>query len=95
MNLDSSNKFNNTTSQCGQITPLCQSKTVSIVVGNDDYIISCNFVGSIMSGFAVTEGVGAVLAPEAKKASLIRVKCSQAGLSTVIRTTTLFGITFL
>ena len=60
MNLDSSNKFNNTTSQCGQIMPLCQSKTMSIVVGNDDYIISCNFAGSIMSGFAVTEGVGAV-----------------------------------
>ena len=31
---------------------------MSIHVGNDDYIISCNFGGSIMSGFAVIEGVG-------------------------------------
>ena len=37
---------------------------MSIDVGNDDYIISCNFGGSIMSGFAVIEGVGAVRSSE-------------------------------
>ena len=38
--------------------PHCVNQIMSIDVGNDDYIISCNFGGSIMSGFAVIEGVG-------------------------------------
>ena len=62
---------------------------MSIDVGNDDYIISYNFGGSIISGFAVIEGGGSQLRKQ-KKAGLIRVKCSQEGLSTVIRTTTPF-----
>ena len=32
---------------------------MSIDVGNDDYIILCNFGGHIMRGFEVIEGVGA------------------------------------
>ena len=40
---------------------------MSIDVGNDDYIISCNFGGSIISGFAVIEGMGAVRSSGSKK----------------------------
>ena len=44
--------------------PHCVNQIMSIDVGNDDYIISCHFGGSIMSGFAVIEGVGAVRSSE-------------------------------
>ena len=47
--------------------PHCVNQIMSIHVGNDDYIISCNFGGSIMSGFAVIEGVGAVRSSGSKK----------------------------
>ena len=36
-------------------------------VGNDDYIILCNFGGRIMSGFAVMEGVGVGRSSGSKK----------------------------
>ena len=42
----------------------CVNQVMSIDVGNDDYIISCNF---IMSGFAVLEGVEAVRSSGSKK----------------------------
>ena len=45
----------------------CVNQIMSIDVVNDDYIISCNFGGSIMSGFAVVERVGAVRSSGSKK----------------------------
>ena len=47
--------------------PHCVNQIMSIDVGNDDYISSCNFGGSIMSGLAVIEGVGAVRSSGSKK----------------------------
>ena len=38
-----------------------------IEVGNDDYIILCNFGGRIKSGFEVIEGVGAGRSSGSKK----------------------------
>ena len=69
----------------------CVNQVLSVDIGNDDYIILCNFGGRIMRGFAVIEGMGAVRsAGSKKKAGLIRVKFSQEGLFTVIRTKTTF-----
>ena len=45
----------------------CVNQIMSIDVGNDDYIISCNFGGRVMSGFAVIERVGAVRSSGSKK----------------------------
>ena len=47
-------------------------------IGNDDYIILCNFGGRVVSGFEVIEGVGAGWSSGSKKkAGLTRVKCPQ------------------
>ena len=45
----------------------CVNQVLSIDIGNDDYIILCNFGGRIMSGFAVIEGMGAVRSSGSKK----------------------------
>ena len=43
------------------------NQVMLIEVGNDDYIILCNFGGRIKSGFEVIEGVGAGLSSGSKK----------------------------
>ena len=53
--LDFVNKFNNMTSPWHLITSLCQSSYAQ-EVGNDEYIIVCNFGGRRMSGFEVIGG---------------------------------------
>ena len=45
----------------------CVNQIMSIDVGNDDYIILCNFGGHIMRGFEVIEGVGAGQSSGSKK----------------------------
>ena len=43
------------------------NQVMLIEVGNDDYIILCNFGGRIKSGFEVIEGVGAGRSSGSKK----------------------------
>ena len=51
-----------------------------IDVGNDDYIILCNFAGSIRSGFEIIEGVGAGWSSGSKKRLVLLGLCPQEAL---------------
>ena len=45
----------------------CVNQVMLVDIGNDDYIILCNFGGRVVSGFEVIEGVGAGWSSGSKK----------------------------
>ena len=58
----------------------CVNQVMPIDVGNDDYIILCNFAGRIRSGFEIIEGVGAGWSSGSKKRLVLLGLCPQEAL---------------